>query len=41
MGHGLVGVKERATLFGGAVSLGARDGEWRVEARLPLEAGAE
>jgi signal transduction histidine kinase len=36
-GHGLVGIRERAALFGGDASIGpAADGGWRVHARLPL-----
>jgi signal transduction histidine kinase len=40
-GHGLIGMRERATVFGGTVSAGARDGGgWSVRARLPLAASA-
>ncbi|MFJ3799658.1 sensor histidine kinase [Streptomyces sp. NPDC090088] len=42
-GHGLVGMRERAALYGGTVSAGpAADGGWTVEAALDLtpEAGA-
>ncbi|MBW3621702.1 MAG: hypothetical protein KY461_15775 [Actinobacteria bacterium] len=36
-GHGLVGMRERASLFGGKVSAGpTTDGSWLVDARLPL-----
>ena len=36
-GHGLLGMRERATLLGGAVAAGARpDGGFQVKARLPL-----
>ena len=36
-GHGLVGMRERATLYGGELSAGARDGGgFVVRARLPI-----
>lgn len=36
-GHGLVGISERVSLFGGAVTAGpAENGGWRVHAELPL-----
>jgi signal transduction histidine kinase len=39
MGHGLVGVRERVTLFGGEMSAGPADGEGFVlRTRLPLRA---
>ncbi|MFA9444939.1 sensor histidine kinase [Egicoccus sp. AB-alg6-2] len=41
-GHGLVGISERASLFGGSVSAGrADDGGWKVQTRLPLPAPQE
>jgi signal transduction histidine kinase len=37
VGHGLIGMRERAALYGGAVEAGDRaDGEFRVHATLPL-----
>jgi signal transduction histidine kinase len=42
-GHGLVGMHERAALYGGSVTAGPTDASgWRVRARLPVapEAGA-
>ena len=36
-GQGLIGMEERARLFGGTISARPRNGEWTVEARLPLE----
>jgi signal transduction histidine kinase len=36
-GHGLIGMRERAGLFGGSVTAGSRpDGGWSVHARLPV-----
>lgn len=36
-GHGLTGISERATLFGGTATAGSvRDGGWQVHAELPL-----
>jgi signal transduction histidine kinase len=38
-GHGLIGMRERARLYGGTFDAGAaEDGGFRVRARLPLEA---
>lgn len=40
-GHGLIGMRERATLFGGTVSASAAErGGWTVRARLPIGTGA-
>ena len=34
-GHGVVGMRERATLLGGSLEAGERDGRFEVSARLP------
>jgi signal transduction histidine kinase len=39
-GHGLIGMRERVVLFGGAFDAGAStDGGFHVHADLPVEAG--
>jgi signal transduction histidine kinase len=35
-GHGIIGMRERATLLGGSVDVGARAGQFRMHAHLPL-----
>ena len=41
-GHGLIGVRERALLFGGRVDAGPRrPGGWRLYAELPIRAGQQ
>jgi signal transduction histidine kinase len=36
-GHGLIGMRERVTLYGGHLECGPQQaGGWRVHARLPL-----
>jgi signal transduction histidine kinase len=37
-GHGLVGMRERAALWGGRLEAGRTDGGWAVRAWLPVEA---
>ena len=40
-GHGIVGMRERAALVGGSVTVGRSPaGGWRVDAHLPRRAGA-
>ncbi len=39
-GHGIVGMRERTGLLGGTLEAGARDGRFRVRARLPYGAAA-
>ena len=34
-GHGIAGMRERATLLGGTLAAGATDGVFRVRAQLP------
>ncbi|HWT22353.1 MAG TPA: histidine kinase, partial [Solirubrobacteraceae bacterium] len=38
-GQGIVGMRERAALLGGSLEAGARDGRFRVHARLPAGSG--
>jgi signal transduction histidine kinase len=38
-GHGIIGMRERATLLGGAFDAGASDGRFRVRAHLPYGGG--
>ena len=38
-GHGIVGMRERATLLGGTVEAGSSNGLFRVRARLPYAGG--
>jgi len=39
-GHGTVGMRERASLYGGELSIGpGPDGRWRVAGWLPCAAG--
>jgi signal transduction histidine kinase len=37
-GHGVTGMRERASLLGGRLEAGLRDGRFRVHAQLPLGA---
>jgi signal transduction histidine kinase len=39
-GHGLIGMRERAALWGGQLEAGRTERGWQVRARLPLGAGA-
>ncbi|GII89178.1 two-component sensor histidine kinase [Sphaerisporangium siamense] len=36
-GRGLSGMRERVAMLGGSMTAGARDGQWRVSVRLPVE----
>jgi len=38
-GHGLVGMRERASLLGGRLDAGARAGRFQVDAAIPLDGG--
>jgi signal transduction histidine kinase len=40
-GHGILGMRERATLLGGSLQAGRRDGAFRVDAHLPYGAPGE
>ncbi|WP_213453398.1 histidine kinase [Rhizomonospora bruguierae] len=40
-GRGLAGMRERVHLLGGELAVGAREGRWRVSARLPTAAPAD
>jgi signal transduction histidine kinase len=40
VGHGLVGMRERAALLGGTLETGASNGHFRLRARLPYGEGA-
>jgi signal transduction histidine kinase len=41
-GHGISGMTERASLYGGSLNAGSTDdGGYRVEARFPFESDAE
>jgi signal transduction histidine kinase len=40
-GHGIVGMRERATLLGGSLDTSARNGVFRVRARLPYGGDGE
>jgi signal transduction histidine kinase len=41
-GHGMIGMRERAVLYGGELDAGPRPGGgWRVAARLPFPAGVQ
>ena len=40
-GHGIVGMRERASLLGGSVDAGSQNGSFRVRARLPYCGGNE
>jgi signal transduction histidine kinase len=37
-GHGLVGMRERAAVFGGSFEAGAHAGGWRVDVSIPVPA---
>jgi signal transduction histidine kinase len=40
-GHGLIGMRERATVFGGTITAGTSSaGGWTVHARLPVPVGS-
>jgi signal transduction histidine kinase len=39
VGHGLIGMRERASLLGGTVEVGLSDGRFRIRAELPYGDG--
>jgi signal transduction histidine kinase len=41
VGHGILGMRERATLLGGSVTTGFRNGRFCVQARLPYVSGEQ
>jgi len=40
-GHGLIGMRERATLLGGSLEIGRANGSFRIHARLPYSGGSK
>jgi signal transduction histidine kinase len=41
VGHGILGMRERAALLGGSITTGFRSGRFRVHARLPYGSGEQ